>query len=473
MSLRHLLACFVVVGSTFGVVPAGAQSSAPSATDTPPVRPSLKFNRYQEDWSVLADPRVPREPLDSLKYIPLSSSDPRSYLSFGFGARERFESNNATLFGVGNNQNANYLLSRTEMHADLNVVGQIKVFAQLQSDFAPWKLMTTPVDVNSLDLEQAFIVFTQPIGEGLLKLRVGRQQFAFDLQRFISVRDGPNIRQSFDAGWIDYEADPWRLIAFYSRPVVNQNLRPFDDYSSDQFTFTLGRVEHRWGEDAFLAAYYGRFTQGAASYLFARGQEYRNIFDVRFAANVGGFDLDFEAMAQTGNVAGKSIWAWAIGSLNGYTFKDLVWTPRLGLQVDLASGNTDPNGNVFGTFNPLFPNGYYFTLAGYTGYSNLIHVKPSVTFKPTSSLAFTIGVAGLWRMTNADAIYTQPLVPVPRTAGQPGSYIGTYAQLRLDWAISRNLTFAVEAVHFNVGDTILRAGGRNADYVGVQLAVGW
>jgi len=24
--------------------------------------------------------------------------------------------------------------------------------------------------------------------------------------------------------------------------------------------------------------------------------------------------------------------------------------------------------NTLGTFNPLFPNGYYFTLAGYTGY---------------------------------------------------------------------------------------------------------
>ncbi len=227
------------------------------------------------------------------------------------------------------------------------------------------------------------------------------------------------------------------------------------------------------GEDAFLAAYYGRYTQGAASYLAAKGQEYRNIFDVRFSANAGGFDFDLEAMAQTGDIAGKSIWAWAIGSLSGYTFRDLAWSPRVGLQVDLASGNTDRNSNVLGTFNPLFPNGYYFTLAGYTGYSNLIHVKPSVTLKPSSSTALMIGVAGLWRMTTADAIYTQPLVPVPGTAGQPGSYTGMYVQLRFDWAISRNLTFAVEAVHFNVGDTIIRAGGRNADYVGVQLAVAW
>jgi hypothetical protein len=302
---------------------------------------------------------------------------------------------------------------------------------------------------------------------------VGRQQFAFDLQRFVSVRDGPNVRQSFDAAWIDYELDPWRLIAFYSRPVQVQNLRPFDDYSNDQFTFTVGRVEHRWGEEAFLAAYYGRYTQGAARYIAARGEERRNIFDVHFAALKDGFDIDIEAMAQTGNVADKSIWAWAVGSLAGYTFNDLVWKPRLGMQVDLASGNTNPKDKVIGTFNPLFPNGYYFSLAGYTGYSNLIHIKPSVTFKPSSSTKLLLAVAGQWRMTTADAVYTQPLSPVPGTAGQPGSFTGTYAQLRFDWTISRNLTFAVEAVHFNVGEAIRQAGGRNADYVGVQFAFGW
>jgi hypothetical protein len=473
MSLRWWVACLSVVGWVLGIVPAGAQDSEPDSKAAPPARPAIMFNRWQEDWSVLADPRVAREPLDSLKYIPLSSTDPRSYLSFGFGARERFESNNAVNFGVGNNQNANYLISRTELHADLNVAGRIQVFAQLQSDFAPWKLMPTPVDVNNLDLEQAFFVLTQPVGKGLLKMRVGRQQFAFDLQRFGSVRDGPNVRQSYDAAWIDYEIEPWRLIAFYSRPVQTQNFRPFDDYSSSQNTFTVGRVEHKWGEDAFLAAYYGRFTQDSAKYLSASGDERRDVFDVHFAATRGGFDLDFEAMAQTGNIGDKGIWAWAVGAIVGYTLKEAAWSPRVGLQFDIASGNNDPQGSTLGTFNPLFPNGYYFSLAGYTGYPNLIHLKPSLTFQPMKSMRVMLAVAPQWRQTTADAIYTQPNIPLPGTAGQPGSYTGTYGQLRLDWTLTPNLNFAVEATHFAVGDVIRRAGGRDADWLGVQLTLAW
>ncbi len=41
----------------------------------------------------------------------------------------------------------------------------------------------------------------------------------FDFQRFVSDRDGPNVRQSFDAAWGDYENGPWKFITFYSHPV--------------------------------------------------------------------------------------------------------------------------------------------------------------------------------------------------------------------------------------------------------------
>lgn len=46
--------------------------------DCAPLRPAIMFNRWQEDWSVLADPRLPREPFDTLKYVSLSTTDPRN-----------------------------------------------------------------------------------------------------------------------------------------------------------------------------------------------------------------------------------------------------------------------------------------------------------------------------------------------------------------------------------------------------------
>ena len=450
-----------------------ARADDQSAQTAAPQRPAIMFNRWQEDWSVLADPRVPRQPFDEFKYIPLSDIDPYTYLSFGAGTRERFESNNAANFGTGSNVAQNYVISRNEFNTDLRIANQIQAFVQFQADYAPWKTMLTPVDRDKLDLEQGFVVLTEPVGGGTLKLRAGRQQFAFDLQRFVSVRDGPNVRQSYDAGWADYENGPWRFITFYSLPVQVRDNTIFDDYSSvTKQTFGMARTEYKFSESLFIAGYYANFTQANVQFPNAAGDERRDIFDVHLNGNAHHFDFDFEVMNQTGRIGLEPIEAWAVGSLAGYTFADLNWSPRVGIQFDAASGDGNTK-QTFGTFNPLFPNGYYFTLAGYTGYVNLIHVKPSLTLSPTSSLKIAIAAAAQWRQTTADAVYTQPDVAVPNTAGRPGAYTGAYGQLRVDWTIDRATSFAIEAVHFKIGEAIRKAGGHDSNYLGVEIKRGW
>jgi Alginate export len=451
-----------------------AQENDSTASATIPARPAILPNRWEEDWSVLADPRVPRELLDTLKYIPLSPDDPKTYLSLGADFRERFEANDTAGFGTGPNRNNDYVISRSDVFADLRIADQVQVFAQLQSDFAPWKTMIAPPDQDYLGLEQAFVTITEPVGDGTAKVRLGRQQMNFDFQRFVSDRDGPNVRQSFDAVWGDYQNGPWKFITFYSQPVqipdMGENL--FGDYSSGGNTFSVVRVQRDLSGWATLSSYYAYYALDNAKYLSVAGDERRDSIDVRFAAKTGGFDGDFEVMTQSGNIGSDTIRAWAVGSLSGYTFADIGWTPRVGFQFDAASGDSNPHDNVLQTFNPLFPNGYYFTLAGYTGYTNLIHVKPSIAVHPTSSLTVTFAVARQWRETTADAVYVQGSIPVPGTAGQPGRYTGTYGQLDLNWAITSRSSFAIQAVRFDVGDAIRQAGGHDSDYLGVQIAYG-
>jgi hypothetical protein len=464
-------ACIAALILSGGQV-AGADQSV-QADDQAPTRPAILFNRWQEDWSVLADPRVPREPLDSLKYIPLSADDPKTYLSLGAGVRERFEANDAASVGVGTNRNQDYVISRTEVIADLRVAGQFHVFIQLQKDNAFDKKILTPVDQDRLDLEQAFIALVEPVAGGTLKLRLGRQQFGFDLQRFVSVRDGPNVRQSYDAAWVDYEHGPWRYITFYSHPVQDRDLRPFDDNSNNRLTYGGFRVERKIMNSANLSAYVSRFTQDGARFPSARGNERRDIVDVRFAGAKGSLDWDVEAMNQVGRIGVQNIEAWAFGSLAGYTLREIPWTPRLGIQVDAASGDRSPTDNQLNTFNPLFPNGYYVTLAGYTGYVNFIHVKPSVTVHPLASLKLMGAVGFQWRETTADAVYTQPDTPVAGTVERPGRYTGTYGQFRADYALNQHISLALEVVHFAIADTLRGAGGHDSNYVGAEFKYGW
>ena len=400
-------------------------------------------------------------------------ADPQGYVSFGADLRERFESNDAPSFGIGHQSATNYLLERLELSADIHPDANWQIFTQLQDDRAFWKSRLTPVDQDQLDLEQAFITYKTPFLGGELKVRAGRQEMAFDLQRFVAVRDGPNVRQAFDAFWADWERGHWRVISFWSHPVQDRTVHPFDDYSDSHFQYGGFRIERAKFGPGSLSAYYSRYELDRAKFLFASGNERRDIFDVRYAGTSAGYDWDLEAMGQTGSLGQKQIRAWAVGSLSGYTFANLAWQPRIGLQADAASGNRHPDGGTLGTFNPLFPNGYYFTLAGYTGYTNLIHIKPSITARPSRKLKL-LGAVGLqWRQTTADAVYTQPDIPVAGTAGHGGGWTGAYAQIRADYLFNANLTGAIEAVHYAIGGALRRAGGHDSDYVGVELKFGW
>lgn len=447
---------------------ASALPFEPAIADTPS-RPAILFNRWQEDWSILADPAVPREPFDDLKYMPLWDG---SYLSLGANLRERFEANDAPGFGTGGAKAQDYVISRLEAHADLRLGDTVQGFVQLESAFAPGKSSLAPVDQDRLDLEQAFVTFTHQVGDGLLRLRAGRQQFAFDLQRFVSVRDGPNVRQSYDALWADYELTDWRFIAFYSQPVVNRDRRIFDDTSSPHLTYGGLRLEYKLDETSSITGYVSQFRQDDARFPAIAGNERRDIADLRLAGSRAGFDWDAEAMGQGGRIANQAIRAWAVGSRAGYTFAT-AWSPRLGLQLDAASGDANPRDRTLNTFNPLFPNGYYVTLSGYTGYTNFIHLKPSLTLKPFPGFSATIAAAAQWRQTTADAVYTQPDIPVAGTAGHGGSYTGTYVQTRLDWQVTPHFSTALEAVRFQVADAIRQAGGRDGTYLGVEGKFGW
>jgi hypothetical protein len=465
-------------GSCFALISLAGLLSPVWADDGPgsnaePRRPKISFLRWQEDWSVLADPALRTEPFDSLKYIALSSDDPHSYVSLGLNLRERVESTQVAPFGVGNPHSNTYLIQRLEFHADIRPNANWQVFVQLQDDRAFSKDVITPVDKNPLDLEQAFVAYSNDLGSGTLKLRVGRQQMGFDLQRFIGVRDGPNVRQSFDAVWLDWESSAWRLITFWSHPVKNVPHDPFDDYSSHALQYGGFRVERNDVGPGTLSAYFSRYEADAAHYLDGSGSERRDNVDVRYSIARGALDWDLEAMRQTGRVGTKEIRAWAVGSRGGYTFKGLRWSPRIGLQVDLASGDRQSGDGIIGTFNPLFPNAYYFTLAGTPTYANLIHVRPSLELHPTPNLKVVAAVGLQWRQTTADAVYVIPDRPVTGTAGDPGRWTGVYEQLRAEWVINPHWTAAVEGVQYQVGDVIRRAGGLNANYLGVELRFGW
>ena len=445
--------------------------STPAAQPAPSRPKVLPNRRSEEDWSVLADPQVVREPLDGLKYMPLVAAHPKTYLSFGFNLRERFELDHARFFGISPGGSGEWLLSRLEWHADLRIGDHVQVFAQLQNALVPGKQVRAPVDQDRLDLEQAFVGLTKRIGGGILRLRLGRQLIPIDFQRFVSVREGPNLRQSYDAAYVDYQCGLWRVSGAYTRPVQTRDERLFDDYSSDHLTFSGIRIQRHLSASAQITGLYANYRGDGAVFTNAAGNDHRDVVDIRLNGAAKSFDWDIEGMYQRGRIGAQLIEAAAFGSSVGYTLTGAAYTPRLGLSFDVATGDRYPDDGRLETFNPLFPNGYY--LANYTGFPNLIHVRPSVTVHPAASMNLTVAVAGQWRETTGDAVYVFPSFPLRGTAGVPGRYTGTYVETRGDWAITPHYSVLFDAVHYAIGSAIRQAGGNDANYVGLQISYGW
>lgn len=467
-------ACWLAMACTAQAVDAAPAPPTPAASCAAAAsRPAIGFFRWQEDWSVLADPCVPKEPGDALKYLPLSNGDPKKYLSLGVTLRERFVAADPASFGVAGGHRQDYLLQRLGLHADWHLTDATRVFVQLGSARAPGLARPSPVDENRLDLWLAFLDTRAEVDGGVFKLRIGRQEMAFDLQRFVSVRDGANVRQAYDAVWADYERGGWRITGFVSQPVQYRGTANFDDISNRHVTFGGLHVQRQFAHAGELSLSLSDYRRDNAHFLAASGDEERRNLDLHYAGRAQDFDWDLEALRQGGHVGAQTVDAWAVGSLAGYTFTGAAWQPRIGLQLDAASGDRNLSDRRVGTFNPLFPNGYYLNLSGYTGYANFIHFKPSLTLTPTKGVKLLAALGVLWRQTTHDAIYVMPNIPVPGTAGQPGRRSSTYAQLRLDWAATRSLSFAVELDHYVVASALRRAGGHDSDFLAIEASWGW
>lgn len=442
-----------------------AMTALPSGALAACETPSYKSLRYDENYSYLEDPACRTDFWDPLKYIPIGDN-PDVYLSFGGELRERFEQYWSPNFGLGGVSPNGYILHRLLLSTDLHVGENFRAFVQLGSHFAPGKNEPlSPTDEDQLDLQQGFFDVRLPIaGDIDPTIRVGRQELSFGSQRLVSVREPPNVRRSFDGVSLFDTIGNVTYDAFLTRPVQLEK-GVFDDESLDSQAFwglyaTVNVTPHLGIDLYYLGLDNDRARFGAVS-----GDELRHTIGARIFGSSDGLDWNFEAAGQFGRFAGRDIRAWTVASDTGYTLSDVLWTPRLGLKANIASGDHDPNDNSLGTFNPLFPKLGYFSEAALIAPSNFFDVQPNVTLSLSDKVTLTAGWDFLWRETTEDAVYIAPFVPVSSTSGHGGRYIGSEASVTLDWRVNRHIEATASYVHFFVGDALRQANASDVDFV--------
>lgn len=423
--------------------------------------------RYDDDFRDMKD--VPGW-YAGTKYIPLG--DEGRYLSLGGDIRERFEFYSNTNIGTRPASNDSFWLQRYLLHADLHW-DDARVFMQLGShNESGREPRAKPTDVDHLDIQQAFIDYKLSAGNTSTQLRLGRQEMAYGASRLVSVRDGPNVRLAFDGARALFNGPGWRASAFAVRPV-EINRGQFDDKaSSKQALWGVYATKQIPGTvDAAVDLYYLVTNNEEANYESVSGNEHRSTLGGRLYGKAGGFDGDVELMLQRGDIAGQDIQAFALATDTGWTFKETVWTPRLGLRTDVISGDRRAGDGKLGTFNALYPSGSYFSEAGVLAQANLIDLSVSLAVRPQLGMSLALSLNPMWRYSNGDAVYSLPLSPLLHANASDDRYIGWQTQLLWSWQYSNMVSFRAAVVKFQAGDFVQQSGGRDLDYAQFSTSI--
>lgn len=437
------------------VLPWAAQAGAD--TDPP-----FQLMRFDENYAYLKDAPQPLGWDDSIKYLPIGAD---AYLSLGGELRERFDVFSSPRFGIDGTKSDSYLLQRVLFSADLHVSSRFRIYTELaREDEFGKRTALLPVDRNQENFQLLFADFV-PDEAGNFLIRLGRQEFILNpTQRFVSAREGPNIRQSFDGGRLSWKRGPWTVDAFSFRPLLEEP-NAFDDRGDPNALFSGLSVSHSLGSPArTLQAYWLAYDHFGARFGTTVGDERRRMLGMRYAQKGGSWDLDLEGLVQYGTFADTRIHAWGTGLDGGYTWQTL-WEPRLGLRLDGASGGDLARDGDVQTFNPLFPKGLNFDESLLTTYANLLSIRPSVTLRPASTVSVQLSEAWRWRDDPHDALYLIPFVAVPTPLSDKARYVGQWSVLDTFWRPGRYWTFQGEYVHVVAGPAVTRAVGHSVDFL--------
>lgn len=429
-------------------------------------RPPFRMMRYEEDWSKLRQPGTPAGPFDALKWISLGNG---VHLTVGGETRQRMELFRNDEWGLESPGVDAFLLQRYMVHADLHLGERFRIFGQLKSGIERGRqLGPRPIDEDDLDVHQAFVQW-QVFPASRLTLRVGRQEVALGSSRLVSIREGPNVRQSFDGARLLFGLGAWEASILALRPARTVG-GVFDD-APDHRQSLWGLYATR--KRSFLRGisfdlYYLGLDRKRARFDSGTGREHRHSFGTRWSGKREAWDLDWEAVLQTGSFAGRTIRAWTVGTNTGYTLNRVKFQPRLGVKADITSGDRNPNDRVLGTFNALYPKGNYFSQADLLGPYNLVDLHPAITWKLHPRFTLTQDVDIFWRYSTTDGLYNVPGIPLIPGRGSSARFVGTAAKIGGEWRWNEYLSFEAEYQRLFAGRFLKEQGRSNSiDFVAI------
>lgn len=418
----------------------------------------LTIERYQEDWSSLANPslRSGRWP-EPFKYIALDE-DGSVYVTTGIEVRWRYEGFQSVNWGASGDDG--YLWHRVMPYVDLHA-GGLQIFAQsIFSDIYGTDRPPSPVDTTGADILQAFVGYNTDVTDGTtLSFSGGRKLFSLGAGRFIDNRYGPNILQAFDGVDATLSNELGKITMLYFHPVDSLP-GDFDDRPSRQKVLwgAYGTLDLNASGSTGIDLFYLGLRDRGAIVDQGAGREMVHTFGSRFFGDTGTVYWNVEAAVQTGTFADNTIAAWAVGGELRYRWTDIPLAPEAGLAINIISGDKNPNDQRLNTFDPLFPKGKFFGELSPIGPRNLIHMLQSIAVHPHDDVTISLSASAYWRESTDDGIYAMSGNLLRSGKESDARYIGKQLELAVSWQATPELNLSASASIFDAGRFIRETG---------------
>jgi hypothetical protein len=442
-----------------------AQETAPTLA---PDR-NYKLVRSDEDWSFLCDKALHSDFWDPLKCIPLRKTRKDWFVTFGGEARETWEQIGNDNWGQSPIMNG-YLNQRYTAYADLHYGPHARTFLELKSGINSFREGgPRPIDEKKLDVQAGFLEVGSTTSWGSVHVRAGRQELEYGSGRLVDVREGPNVRLSFDGFLARTQIHTWQVDGFAMRP--DKDNPGFFDNAPDHTVgfwgaYASGPVPDRMQLDFY---YLGQDRKEGA---FERGtaHEIRHSLGARvskpLATEHPGWDFDEEALWQFGSFGTADIRAWTVATETGYRIPTIPLKPRFSAKADLSSGD-HPATNTLSTFNPLYPKGNYFGVLATTGPGpiNFIDLHPHVEAWAPHDVSLSFDWIFQWRQSLDDGVYAVPGFLIRAADGSRARFVGNRPGTEIRWQANHHLWVQGDYGIFYAGRFLKQTQpGRNLNY---------
>lgn len=423
--------------------------------------------REDEDWSFLKVASRHQDFWDPIKYVRLGPDG--WFLSIGGEAREAFEQVGNDNWGKQNYTNT-FFLERYMLHTDWRLGKYVRAFVQFKSGLESFRTEgPRPIDKKKLDFEAAFIEIGSATGDKWLVLQAGRQELNYGSGRLVSVREGPNVRQSFDGAKLKAKVGGWRVDLFATRPDLD---KPgfFDNVPDHKTAFWGVYATRPLRRRVSIDSYYLGLDRKAATFNRGTASENRETLGLRLwrlpSIKEHDWDFDYEGARQFGNFGARGIRAWTIASDTGYSLPSAPLRPRISVKADISSGDNPRHGSL-GTFNPLFPIGNYFGVLADTGPGpvNFIDVHPRLQTWLPHGVSISTDVVVQWRESLHDGVYAVPGFLLVAAGDSRARFVGYRPGIEARWQIDRHAYLQADYGIFFAGDFLKQAApGRSINY---------